>query len=110
MIPSNLTNQELIRLNEYRDDLTELEHELLTRLESTDINALDFEEANEKRDVELSPLHDRLENLDYLLTNISDGLWTCSDEEGLISDMEHDPIEAIDSVAAEVRILAELIA
>ena len=36
LIASNTSNNELIRANEYRTDLTELERELLTRLESTE--------------------------------------------------------------------------
>ena len=43
-IPSNTSNDELIRANEYRTDLTELERELLTRLESTESRNIESEE------------------------------------------------------------------
>ena len=63
MTPSNLTDAELIRLSEARDDLTELERELLQRLET---QSFDLAELARIEDLEskLETARDRIDELE----------------------------------------------
>ena len=73
MIPSNLSNEELIRLNEYRDDLTELERELLTRLDNATFDEKGYEDSIEGFQVFADSTLTDLERMSDLMDELIEG-------------------------------------